>query len=62
MIEFQKGDFVYLLISDSTNKLYARWRRPGEILERTKPHLYKVKLPAGNVRHVHVNKTVGVIF
>lgn len=45
--------------------------RHGEILERIKPHSYKVKLPDGNVRHVHVNKirkfyirtkTVGVIF
>jgi hypothetical protein len=40
-------------------------------MERVNPHSYKVKLPDGNIRHVHVNKirrfqarvqTVGVIF
>ncbi|GBN31917.1 Transposon Ty3-G Gag-Pol polyprotein [Araneus ventricosus] len=71
MKEFKKGELVYLLIPDSTNKLYARWTGPGEIIDRINPHSYKVKLPDGNVRHIHANKirqfhtraqTVGVIF
>ncbi|GBM10122.1 Retrovirus-related Pol polyprotein from transposon opus [Araneus ventricosus] len=71
MREFKKGELVYLLIPDSTNKLYARWTGPGEIIDRINPHSYKVKLPDGNVRHIHANKirqfrtraqTVGVIF
>ncbi|GBN03452.1 hypothetical protein AVEN_122590-1 [Araneus ventricosus] len=69
--EFKKGELVYLLIPDSTNKLYARWTGPGEIIDRVNPHSYKVKLPDSNERHIHANKirqfharaqTVGVIF
>ncbi|GFW49757.1 hypothetical protein TNCV_358601 [Trichonephila clavipes] len=48
-----------------------RWTGPGEIIQHHPPHSYKVKLPDGTVRHVHVNKirkyhpralAVGVIF
>ncbi|GFW67847.1 retrovirus-related Pol polyprotein from transposon 17.6 [Trichonephila clavipes] len=46
-------------------------RGPGEIVQHHPPHSYKVKLPDGTVRHVHLNKirkyhpralAVGVIF
>ncbi|GFX21797.1 hypothetical protein TNCV_2310761 [Trichonephila clavipes] len=68
---FSIGEQVVLLIPDSSNKIYARWTGPGEIIQRHPPHSYKVKLPDGSVRHVHVNKirkyhprtlAVGVIF
>ncbi|GBO13895.1 hypothetical protein AVEN_63639-1 [Araneus ventricosus] len=42
---FIPGDEVYLLISDSSNKLYARWTGPGEIMKHILPHSYLVKLP-----------------
>ncbi|GFV46054.1 retrovirus-related Pol polyprotein from transposon 17.6 [Trichonephila clavipes] len=60
-----------LLIPDSSNKIYARWTGPGEIIQHHPPHSYKIKLSDGTVRHVHVNKirkyhpralAVGVIF
>ncbi|GFV54164.1 retrovirus-related Pol polyprotein from transposon 17.6 [Trichonephila clavipes] len=68
---FSIGEQVVLLIPDSSNKIYARWTGPGEIIQHHPPHSYKVKLPDGTVRHVHVNKirkyhpralAVGVIF
>ncbi|GFW81723.1 hypothetical protein TNCV_2883971 [Trichonephila clavipes] len=68
---FSIGEQVVLLIPDSSNKIYARWIGPGEIIQHHRPHSYKVKLPDGTVRHVHVNKirkyhprtlAVGVIF
>lgn len=45
MKEFKIGDFVYLFILDSNNKLYARWTVPGEVIQRVNPHFYKFKLP-----------------
>ncbi|GFU07811.1 retrovirus-related Pol polyprotein from transposon 17.6 [Trichonephila clavipes] len=68
---FSIGEQVVLLIPDSSNKIYARWTGPGEIIQHHPPHSYKVKLSDGIVRHVHVNKirkyhpralAVGVIF
>ncbi|GFW74102.1 hypothetical protein TNCV_4176481 [Trichonephila clavipes] len=68
---FSIGEKVVLLIPDSSNKIYARWTGPGEIIQHHPPHLYKVKLSDGTVRHVHVNKirkyhpralAVGVLF
>ncbi|GBM61394.1 Retrovirus-related Pol polyprotein from transposon 17.6 [Araneus ventricosus] len=68
---FNIGEQVVLLIPDSSNKLYARWTGPGEIVEHHPPHSYKVRLADGTVRHVHANKirkyhprslAVGVIF
>ncbi|GFY07745.1 retrovirus-related Pol polyprotein from transposon 412 [Trichonephila clavipes] len=68
---FSFGEQVVLLIPDSSNKIYARWTGPGEIIQHHPPHSYKVKLSDGTVRHVHVNKirkyhpralAVGVIF
>ncbi|GFW02932.1 retrovirus-related Pol polyprotein from transposon 17.6 [Trichonephila clavipes] len=68
---FSIGEQVVLLIPDSSNKIYARWTGPGEIIQHHSPHSYKVKLSDGTVRHVHVNKirkyhpralAVGVIF
>ncbi|GFU66228.1 retrovirus-related Pol polyprotein from transposon 17.6 [Trichonephila clavipes] len=68
---FNIGEQVVLLIPDSSNKIYARWTGPGEIIQHHPPHSYKVKLSDGTVRHVHVNKirkyhpralAVGVIF
>ncbi|GFX83250.1 hypothetical protein TNCV_4988441 [Trichonephila clavipes] len=68
---FSIGEQVVLLIPDSSNKIYARWIGPGEIIQHHPPYSYKVKLPDGTVRHVHVNKlrnyhpralAVGVIF
>ncbi|GFX62216.1 hypothetical protein TNCV_3305901 [Trichonephila clavipes] len=68
---FSIGEQVVLLIPDSSNKIYARWIGPGEIIQHHPPHSYKVKLSDGTVRHVHVNKirkshpralAVGVIF
>ncbi|GFT20405.1 retrovirus-related Pol polyprotein from transposon 17.6 [Trichonephila clavipes] len=53
---FSIGEQVVLLIPDSTDKIYARWTRPGEIIQHHPPHSYKVKLPDGTVRHVHANK------
>ncbi|GFT40774.1 transposon Tf2-11 polyprotein [Trichonephila clavipes] len=56
---------------NKSNKIYARWTGPGEIIQHHPPHSYKVKLSDGTVRHVHVNKirkyhpralAVGVIF
>ncbi|GFQ87004.1 uncharacterized protein TNCT_728651 [Trichonephila clavata] len=68
---FSIGEQVVLLISNSSNKIYAKWTGPGEIIQHHPPHSYEVKLPDGTVRHVHVNKirkylpralAVGVIF
>ncbi|GFV89133.1 hypothetical protein TNCV_4913321 [Trichonephila clavipes] len=68
---FSIGEQVVLLIPDSSNKIYARWTGPGEIIQHHPPHSYKVKLSDGTVRHVQVNKirkyhprtlAVGVIF
>ncbi|GFR18558.1 transposon Ty3-I Gag-Pol polyprotein [Trichonephila clavata] len=68
---FSIGEQVVLLIPDFSNKIYARWSGPGEIIQHHPPHSYQVKLPDGTVRHIHVNKTrkyhpralaVGVIF
>ncbi|GFV60819.1 retrovirus-related Pol polyprotein from transposon opus [Trichonephila clavipes] len=68
---FSIGEQVVLLIPDSSNKIYARWTGPGEIIQHHPPHSYKVKLLDGTVRHVHVSKirkyhpralAVGVIF
>ncbi|GFX38564.1 retrovirus-related Pol polyprotein from transposon 17.6 [Trichonephila clavipes] len=68
---FNIGEQVVLLIPDSSNKIYARWTGPGEIIQHHPPHSYKVKLSNGTVRHVHMNKirkyhpralAVGVIF
>ncbi|GFU76379.1 retrovirus-related Pol polyprotein from transposon 17.6 [Trichonephila clavipes] len=68
---FSIGEQVVLLIPDSSNKIYARWTGPREIIQHHPPHSYKVKLSDGTVRHVHVNKirkyhpralAVGVIF
>ncbi|GFU27549.1 retrovirus-related Pol polyprotein from transposon 17.6 [Trichonephila clavipes] len=68
---FSIGEQVVLLKPDSSNKIYARWTGPGEIIQHHPPHSYEVKLPDGTVRHVHVNKirkyhsralAVGVIF
>ncbi|GFU75630.1 hypothetical protein TNCV_2863441 [Trichonephila clavipes] len=46
---FSIGEQVILLISDSSNKIYARWTGPGEIIQHHPPHSYKVKLPDGTV-------------
>ncbi|GBO43896.1 hypothetical protein AVEN_21414-1 [Araneus ventricosus] len=68
---FMPGDQVYLLIPDSSNKLYARWTGPGEIIKHIPSHSHLVKLPDGRKRQIHVKKirkfqmrvnTVGVIF
>ncbi|GFU90720.1 hypothetical protein TNCV_4182741 [Trichonephila clavipes] len=68
---FSIGEQVVLLIPDSSNKIYARYSVPREIIQHHPPHSYKVKLSDGTVRHVHVNKirkyhpralAVGVIF
>ncbi|GFT65282.1 retrovirus-related Pol polyprotein from transposon opus [Trichonephila clavipes] len=68
---FSIGEQIVLLIPDSSNKIYARWTGTGEIIQHHPPYSYKVKLPDGSVRHVHVNKirkyhpralAVGVIF
>ncbi|GFS82284.1 retrovirus-related Pol polyprotein from transposon 297 [Nephila pilipes] len=68
---FEMGEKVYLLIPDSTNKLYAQLTGPGEIVGLNLPHSYKVKLSDGKIRHCHVNKirryyprvnAIGVIF
>ncbi|GFW24923.1 retrovirus-related Pol polyprotein from transposon 17.6 [Trichonephila clavipes] len=68
---FSIGEQVVLLIPDSSNKIYARWTGPGEIIQHHPAHSYKFKLSDGTVRHVHVNKirkyhpralAVGVIF
>lgn len=56
MKEFHKGDLVYLLIPDSTNKLYATWEGPSEILKKINPHSYKMKLREDSLTHVHANK------
>ncbi|GFQ99777.1 integrase catalytic domain-containing protein [Trichonephila clavata] len=42
---FSIGEQVVLLIPDSSNKIYARWTGPGEIIQHHPPHSYKVKLP-----------------
>ncbi|GFU90382.1 retrovirus-related Pol polyprotein from transposon 17.6 [Trichonephila clavipes] len=44
---FSIGEQVVLLIPDSSNKIYARWTGPGEIIQHHPPHSYKVKLSDG---------------
>ncbi|GFW98240.1 hypothetical protein TNCV_331921 [Trichonephila clavipes] len=46
---FSIGEQVVLLIPDSSNKIYARWTGPGEIIQHHPPHSYKVKLPDGTL-------------
>ncbi|GBN04200.1 hypothetical protein AVEN_188667-1 [Araneus ventricosus] len=67
---FRPGDQIYLLIPDSSIKLYARWKGPGEIIKHIPPHSYLVKLSDGK-KQIHGNKirkfqmrvnTIGVIF
>ncbi|CAL1272132.1 unnamed protein product [Larinioides sclopetarius] len=64
-------DQVLVLIPDSTNKLYARWIGPVEVVRRVKPNSYYLRMPEGNLRLLHVNKmreykariqTVGVVY
>ncbi|GFW16788.1 retrovirus-related Pol polyprotein from transposon 17.6 [Trichonephila clavipes] len=49
---------VVLLIPDSTNVIYARMTRPGEIIQHHPLHSYKVKLPdgirSGSIIFVHL--------
>ncbi|CAL1288441.1 unnamed protein product [Larinioides sclopetarius] len=69
--EFIQGDQVLVLIPDSTNKLYARWIGPVEVVRRVKPNSYYLRMPEENLRLLHVNKmreykariqTVGVVY
>ncbi|GFU81545.1 retrovirus-related Pol polyprotein from transposon 297 [Trichonephila clavipes] len=69
--EFAPGDQVLVLISDSTNKLYARWPGPVKVVKRVKPNSYYLQMAVGNLRLLHVNnireyrarvQTVGVIY
>ncbi|XP_035232974.1 uncharacterized protein LOC118204789 [Stegodyphus dumicola] len=54
--EFNPGDQVYLLIPDSSNKLYARWIGPAEIVSRCNPDSYRVRLTDGTIRRVHLHQ------
>ncbi|GFT20307.1 hypothetical protein TNCV_1009121 [Trichonephila clavipes] len=47
---FSIGKQVVLLIPDSSNKIYARWIGPGEIIQHHPPHSYKVKLSDGTIK------------
>ncbi|GFW24642.1 retrovirus-related Pol polyprotein from transposon 17.6 [Trichonephila clavipes] len=69
--EFAPGDQVLVLITDSANKLYARWTGPVKIVKRVKPNSYYLQMAGGNLRLLHVNKireyrtrvqTVGVAY
>ncbi|GFY18269.1 retrovirus-related Pol polyprotein from transposon 17.6 [Trichonephila clavipes] len=42
---FSIGEQVVLLIPDSSNKIYARWTEPGEIIQHHPPHSNKVNCP-----------------
>ncbi|GFV22151.1 retrovirus-related Pol polyprotein from transposon 17.6 [Trichonephila clavipes] len=42
---FSIGEQVVLLIPDSSNKIYARWTGPGEIIQHHPPHSYKLNCP-----------------
>ena len=44
--EFQVGQQVIVLISDSTKKMVSRWQGPGTILEVKSPHSYLIELIA----------------
>ena len=52
---FEIGDQVVVLTADSTNKLYARWRGPRNIVEVRALYSYLIELPDSSVRHVHAN-------
>lgn len=69
--EFKEGDLVVALTPDSTNKLYARWTGPVEVVKRKYPDSYYVRMPENNLRLLHANKlrkyvvraqTVGIVF
>ena len=53
---FEIGDQVVVLTADSTNKLYARWIGPCNIVELRAPYSYMIELPDSSVRHVHANR------
>ena len=53
---FEIGDQVVVLTADSTNKLYARWIGPCNIVEVRAPYSYLIELPDSSVRHVHANR------
>ncbi|GFU14553.1 hypothetical protein TNCV_3251721 [Trichonephila clavipes] len=41
---FSIGEQVVLLIPDSSNKIYARWTGPGEIIQHHPPRIHIKKL------------------
>ncbi|GFX18884.1 hypothetical protein TNCV_321891 [Trichonephila clavipes] len=55
---FSIGEQVVLLIPDSSNKIYARWTGPGEIIQHHPPHSYKVKLPDGTSLKIKVDEQI----
>ncbi|GFU99270.1 retrovirus-related Pol polyprotein from transposon 17.6 [Trichonephila clavipes] len=55
---FSIGEQVVLLIPDSSNKIYARWTGPGEIIQHHPPHSYKVKLSDGTSLKIKVDEQI----
>jgi hypothetical protein len=47
MVEYQLGDFVYVLdtahIKGRAKKLDPSWKGPGIIVERLSPYIYRVR-------------------
>ncbi|GFX64386.1 retrovirus-related Pol polyprotein from transposon 17.6 [Trichonephila clavipes] len=54
--ELAPGDQGLVLISNSTNKLYARWKGPVKVVKRVKRNSYCLQMVGGNLRLLHVNK------
>lgn len=52
---FEVGEQVLVLIPDSTNHVFAKWRGPCEVVDVRSPYSYTVELD-GVRRHFHANK------
>jgi len=68
--QFEIGVIVLILLPNSTNKVVARWQRPGTVTAQLSPNSYRVALDTGAVRTLHANhlrsfiprvRSVGVI-
>jgi hypothetical protein len=51
---FVAGEQVIVLVRDSNNKVYSRWRL-GTVQRVLSPHSYLVDMGAGSVKHLHAN-------
>jgi hypothetical protein len=51
---FVDGEQVIVLVRDSNNKVYSRWRL-GTVQRVLSPHSYLVDMGDGSVKHLHAN-------